>query len=234
MTVQGGAFDFQGWQWRISPLEKLRKQPRGKAGMLRSFHAPATLGCKEQGMTKQTLDVIGYVCLSDQNARDRAYGRVLVVERSARDAFSPLNRHRRAVPDLPMPKVLFAVARTCTHVAGTVAGWVGWAAPKLTATIASAPRGSKPHGPSTFWTRWRTSVCHVLSSDDDSGCWRTDPTDILAGQGISSLQRKLLERAMGFEPTTSSLARTRSTTELRPLRRGLDWYGPRCRGSESN
>ena len=90
-------------------------------------------------MTKQTLDIIGYVCLSDQNARDRAYGRVLVVERSARDAFSPLDRHRRdrlfpaadisriesAVPDLPRTKVLFAVARTCAHIAGTGAGWVG-------------------------------------------------------------------------------------------------------------
>ena len=139
MTIQGGAFDFQGCQWRMSALEKLRKQPRGKPGMLRSFHMSATLGCKEQGMAKQTLDIIGYVCLSDQNARDRAYGRVLVIERSARGTFSPLNRHRRdrlfsaadisrterAVPDLPRPRVLFAVARTYVHIAGTGAGWVG-------------------------------------------------------------------------------------------------------------
>ena len=46
-------------------------------------------------MTKQTLDIIGYVCLSDQNPRDRAYRRILVVERIARDAFSPLNRDGR-------------------------------------------------------------------------------------------------------------------------------------------
>ena len=70
MRIQAGTFDFQCCQWCISPLEKLRKQPRGKPGMLRSFHTSATLGCKEQGMTKQTLDIIGYVCRSDQNARD--------------------------------------------------------------------------------------------------------------------------------------------------------------------
>ena len=102
-------------------------------------------------MTKQTLDIIGYVCLSDQYAWDGAYGRVLAVERSARDAFSPLNRHRRdrpfpatdisrierAGPNLPRPKALFGVARTCNgvfdawlivncaHITGSGAGWEG-------------------------------------------------------------------------------------------------------------
>ncbi len=90
-------------------------------------------------MTKQTFDIIWYVCLSDQSARDRAYGRVVVVERSARDAFCPLNRHRRdcpphaadfsliesAVPGLSKPRALFALARTCAHIAGTGARWVG-------------------------------------------------------------------------------------------------------------
>ena len=55
----------------------------------------------------------------------------------------------------------------------------------------------------------------------------------IADRNRFNLQSSMLERAMGFEPTTFSLARRRSTTELRP-RCTTCLHGRECRDPGSN